>query len=205
MEAAPASLRSEGQPESGRRSAQSGEVFSDANRMPMKKIAVFGNAGGGKSTLARRLADQTYLPLYSLDAIQHPHGGPEIAREEYLRIHAEILQSNEWIIDGYGCRQSSWDRFACADTLIYVDLPLIKHFWWVTKRFLKGLFKTPEGWPEGSPMIRSTMSSYRVLWLCHQHLTPKYRELVAGKSTHTRIHHLRSESEIKTFLKAVTR
>ena len=29
----------------------------------MKKIAVFGNAGGGKSTLARELAELTSLPL----------------------------------------------------------------------------------------------------------------------------------------------
>ena len=29
----------------------------------MKKVAVFGNAGGGKSTLARRVAELTRLPL----------------------------------------------------------------------------------------------------------------------------------------------
>ena len=33
----------------------------------MKKVAVFGNAGGGKSTLSKRLAEMTGLPLVVLD------------------------------------------------------------------------------------------------------------------------------------------
>jgi adenylate kinase family enzyme len=36
----------------------------------MRKVAVFGNAGGDKSTLAKRLAEATGLSLYPLDAIQ---------------------------------------------------------------------------------------------------------------------------------------
>jgi len=48
----------------------------------MQKVAVFGNTGGGKSTLARRVAELT-------------------------------------------------ERFAAADTLIHVDLPLLTHCRWV--------------------------------------------------------------------------
>ena len=40
----------------------------------MRKVAVFGNAGAGKSTLARRLAEITGLPLYPIDMIQFPGG-----------------------------------------------------------------------------------------------------------------------------------
>jgi len=52
---------------------------------------------------------------------------------------------------------------ASADTLVYIDLPLLTHLLWVTKRLLKGLSATPEGWPERSPILSSTLSSYRVL------------------------------------------
>jgi glyoxylase-like metal-dependent hydrolase (beta-lactamase superfamily II) len=41
----------------------------------MKKVAVFGNAGGGKSTLASRLADLTRLPLHTVDMIKFKAGG----------------------------------------------------------------------------------------------------------------------------------
>jgi hypothetical protein len=68
-----------------------------------------------------------------------------------------------WIIDGFGCVSSAWQRFSAADTLIYVDLPLLTHYRWVTKRFIKGLFVNPAGWPDHSPMWSSTISSYHVL------------------------------------------
>lgn len=169
----------------------------------MKKVAVFGNTGGGKSTLAKRLAELTHIPLYPLDLIQYRTGGGKVPHDDYLKAHAALLQRDSWIIDGYGCRESSWERFACADTLIYIDLPLFTHFRWVTKRLFMGLFETPEGWPEGSPMISSTMSSYRVLWLCHQYLTPKYRDLVSAVRQHKRVHHLRSAAEMEAFLEEV--
>ena len=40
----------------------------------MKKVAVFGNAGGGKSTLSKRLAETTGLPLHVLDKIKYQAG-----------------------------------------------------------------------------------------------------------------------------------
>jgi adenylate kinase family enzyme len=98
----------------------------------MKRVAVFGNAGGGKSTLARRLAELTRLPLFSIDMMQFKAGGDKVPDEEYLRQHADILRRDEWIIDGFDSVASAWERFAAADTLIYVDLPLVTHYWWVT-------------------------------------------------------------------------
>ena len=169
----------------------------------MKKVAVFGNAGGGKSTLAKRLAEITHLPLYPVDMIQFRTGGDKVPHDEYLKVHAELLVRDAWIIDGFGCIRSAWERFSAADTLLYIDLPLTTHFSWVTKRLFKGLFATPEGWPEGSPMIRSSVSSYRVLWPCHRRLTPKYRQLVSEARYQKRVHHLRSAKEISSFLDAV--
>src|SRR5258708_7141863 len=128
----------------------------------MKKVAVFGNAGGGKSTLARRLADLTGLPLYPLDLIQFRAAGGEVPRDEFVKRHADLLCRDEWIIDGFGSVATAWERFAHADTLIYIDLPLVTHHWFVAKRLLKGAFVTPEGWPDNSPMWQSTMNSYKV-------------------------------------------
>ncbi|HEX8166870.1 MAG TPA: hypothetical protein VF601_13920 [Beijerinckiaceae bacterium] len=171
----------------------------------MKRVAIFGNTGGGKSTLARRLADLTRLPLYPLDLIQFRPGGGEVPREEYLKAHADLLRRDEWIIDGYGCAASAWERFAHADTLVYVDLPLAIHAWWVTKRLLKGLFVHPEGWPEGSPLWRSTVHCYKVLWLCDRRLTPRYRRFVAEAAASKRVHHVRSAADMAALLDAVKR
>ena len=68
---------------------------------------VFGNAGGGKSTLAKRLADLTRLSLYPLDTIQFRAGGGKVPHDEYLQAHADLLRKDEWIIDGFGCVASA--------------------------------------------------------------------------------------------------
>ena len=169
----------------------------------MRKVAVFGNAGGGKSTLARRLAELTGLPLHVVDMMQFRVGGAAVPQDEFLKAHVELLQQDAWVIDGYGSVKLAWERFSAADTLVYVDLPFFVHLLWITKRLLKGLFITPEGWPEGSPVISSSLSSYRVLWLCHRHLTPKYRALVSEVKSAKRVHHLRSAREISDFLDKV--
>jgi adenylate kinase family enzyme len=170
----------------------------------MKRVAVFGNSGGGKSTLARRLAELTGLPLYPLDLIQFRSGGVAVAHEEYLAAHADILRRDEWIIDGFGCVTSAWERFAAADTLIYVDLQLFVHYWWVTKRLLKAPWVAPEGWPDNSPIWRSTINSYAVVGRCHRCLTPRYRHVVGGTAaSKQQVHHLRSAGQIRRFLEAV--
>ncbi|MGA9382767.1 MAG: hypothetical protein WBV73_28735 [Phormidium sp.] len=49
----------------------------------MKKVAVFGNAGGGKSTLSKRLSQITGLPLHPLDKIKFQSGGTEVPHEDF--------------------------------------------------------------------------------------------------------------------------
>ena len=169
----------------------------------MRRVAVFGNAGGGKSTLARQSAQLTQLPLYPLDTIQYKPGGGAVPHAEYLTVHKELLSRDAWIIDGFGCVASAWERCSVADTLIYIDLPLLTHCRWVTKRLIKGLFVDPEGWPANSPLWSSTMDSYRVVWLCHRRLTPRYRQLVSDAAASKRVHHLRSPAGMKVFLEAV--
>jgi adenylate kinase family enzyme len=171
----------------------------------MKRVAVFGNACARKSTLARRLAAITQLALYPLDLIQFKVGGGEVAHEEYLKVHKDLLRKDEWIIDGFGSVASAWERFSRADTLVYIDLPLATHHWWVTKRFIKGLFVNPEGWPENSPIWSSTISSYKVLWRCHRSLTPQYRQLIADAAASKQVHHIKSQSGIEAFLAQIER
>src|SRR5208337_661823 len=67
----------------------------------MKRVAVFGNAGGGKSTLARRLAEVTRLPLYPLDTIQYQAGGGRVPHDDYLKAHADILRREAFLSRRY--------------------------------------------------------------------------------------------------------
>lgn len=172
--------------------------------LSMKRVAVFGNTGGGKSILSRRLSELTGLPWYPLDLIQYREGGGRYPHEQYLQAHGDLLRRDQWIIDGFGCVPSSWERFAAADTLVYIDLPLSTHYWFVTKRLVSGMFKTPAGWPARSPIWKSTISSYKTVGECDRVLTPQYRQLVADMAGKKSVHHLRSRREVHVFLQSVT-
>lgn len=169
----------------------------------MKKIAVFGNAGGGKSTLSRKLSEVTGLPLHILDKIQYQPGGTPVSPEDYQRAHQQILATDRWIIDGFGSIDTLWPRLDAADTLVYVDLPLYVHGWWVTKRLITGYFAPPAGWPDKSPIWKSSMTSYRALWLCHKRLTPKYRDYIQQAQSIKQVYHLQSVEQISQFLASI--
>lgn len=169
----------------------------------MKKVAVFGNTGGGKSTLSKKLSEITGLPLYILDKIQYQSGGIEVPPEEYKHAHEKILATDRWIIDGFGCMETLWLRLNEADSLVFVDLPLYIHFWWVTKRLILSYFKPPEGWPERSPILKSSLSCYRVLWLCYKHLTPKYRDYVKQVQNTKTVYHIKSTQQISQFIELI--
>ncbi len=89
----------------------------------MKKVIVIGCPGAGKSTFARRLRDKTGLPLYPLDLIWHKSDRTTVTREEFDRALSEILNTDQWIIDGnYG--RTLEMRFMACDTVFLLDLPL---------------------------------------------------------------------------------
>ena len=125
------------------------------------KIAVFGRPGGGKSTLARQIATTAKLPLQQLDLLQYERGGARVRDEEFLRRHTEAMGGERWVTDGFGTPHAFEAMLRAADVLVYVERPTLTHYSWTTKRFLKSPFVQPLGWPEGSPILRSTLSSYR--------------------------------------------
>ena len=169
----------------------------------MKRVAVFGNAGGGKSTLSQQLSEMTGLPWIPLDLLQYRPGGVEVPHAEFKAAHNDLLQQDCWVVDGFGSLDTLWNRLAVADTLIYLDMPVLLHYWWVTKRFFTGAWVTPAGWPEHSPLFRGTLNSYSTIWLCHTKLTPRYRTYVEKNKVAKRVFHLRSRQDIEQFWKTV--
>lgn len=88
----------------------------------MKRVLIIGCPGAGKSTLARRLRDKTGLPLYYLDMIWHKEDETTVSQEEFDTRIDEILEMDEWIIDGSYFRTFK-KRIERCDTVILLDLP----------------------------------------------------------------------------------
>ncbi len=166
----------------------------------MKKIAVFGKPGSGKSTLSKNLASTTGIKLHALDSIVYRKNGDLVDRKIYDEVHQNILSSNNWIIDGFGPIESLYKRLDVADTLIYIELPYVISYWFVTKRLLKGLVIKPEGWPDGSSILKGTLESYKVLRLCPKFWNDSFMQKLEKISTNKSLHVIRSISELNSFV-----
>ena len=166
----------------------------------MKKIAVFGKPGSGKSTLSKNLASATSIKLHALDSILYKKNGDLVDRTTYDKEHENILSSDSWIIDGFGPIESFNKRLDVADTLIYIELPYAISYWLVTKRLLKGLVVKPEGWPDGSSVLKGTLESYKVLKLCPKFWNEDFMQRLEKISDHKSLYVIRSISELNYFI-----
>ncbi|OBT31582.1 adenylate kinase [Vibrio splendidus] len=167
----------------------------------MKKIAVFGKPGSGKSTISKALALATEIELHQLDSIVYKANGEFVEREVFELAHESILKSESWIIDGFGPLSSFNTRLEAADTLVYIDLPYPISYWFVTKRMLKGLFVKPEGWPDGSSVIKGTIQSYKTLKLCPKFWNDDFRARLELRAKEKEVHIIRSVSELNNFVR----
>ena len=89
----------------------------------MKKIIVIGCSGSGKSVFSRSFASIAGIPLYHLDNIWWREDGTNVERAEFDERLSEILQEDEWIIDG-NYKRTMETRMSACDTVIFFDLPL---------------------------------------------------------------------------------
>ena len=94
----------------------------DLKRDP-EKIIVIGSPGSGKSTFARKLRDKTHLPLYYLDMIFHNPDRTTVSREKFDQRLSEILETDEWIIDGNYLRTLPPRFEKCTEVFLF-DLPV---------------------------------------------------------------------------------
>ncbi|WP_191601156.1 adenylate kinase [Marinomonas algicola] len=171
----------------------------------MKKIAVFGKPGSGKSTLSKQLSIATGIPLYQLDSILYKKNGDLVDRKVFDNEHSNILSFERWIIDGFGPMGSFNKRLEAADTLVYIDLPYALSYWLVTKRLLKGMFVKPEGWPDGSSVLKGSLESYKVLKLCPKFWNDNFLQYVEGISENKSVYVVRSIAELNCFVETRTK
>src|SRR5690242_17103800 len=100
----------------------------------MTRVVIIGNAGGGKSTLARKLAVRRGLPYVEIDAVLWLPGWRTASDDVFDAEHARIIADDRWVIDGLGRRASIPSRLARADEIIFIDMPLWMHFWLAAER-----------------------------------------------------------------------
>lgn len=107
----------------------------------MEKILIIGNAGSGKSTFSKKLAQKLQLPLVHLDKIYWTGNWDHLSREEFDEALQKELIKPQWIIDG-NFNRTFPHRLQYCDTVFFFDLPAISCFWGITKRIFQNYGKT---------------------------------------------------------------
>ena len=167
----------------------------------MGRVAVIGNAAGGKSAMCKALSESKGLPVHAVDKIQWKPGWTPSAEMEVEKKLNEIMKNDLWIIDGWGSWKTIQRRFNAADTIILVDHSIWIHFWWALKRQITALF-FPERLdkPEGCNLLQVTVRMFKMIWKIHRKLRPELLELVNSYKGRKEVFHIKSPAQLRHFM-----
>jgi adenylate kinase family enzyme len=190
-------------------------VSSEPRRLPAislagcRRIVIIGITGSGKTTLATRLARHLRAPRVELDEL---HWGPNWtpAPPEHFRAAADAATAHHrWVADGNyrAVRDLVWPR---ADTLIWLDYPLIVNLWRLTRRNIARIATGAELYHGNRESFRTHFLSRDSLYLwalqSHRRRPQDWTDLFAGRDyPHLAILRLRSPKATRRWLARVTR
>src|ERR1700722_6307120 len=89
--------------------------------MVVRRVAVIGSPGSGKSTVARRLGERLALPVVHLDQLFWRPGWVESSMEEFRELHAAVIGRDAWVVDGNYESGDQQARLARADAIVVLD------------------------------------------------------------------------------------
>lgn len=171
----------------------------------MKRIMVTGiSAGAGKSTFARELGNILRIDVYHLDTFFWKPGWVQASIEEFSETQMNIVREPEWIIEGN--YKSTYEiRAERADTIIYLELPLLVCLYRVFKRWYRNRGRTRPDLGEGCP---EKIDWAFLKFICTTYY-PRKRKMAArfkafqSVGSQKTLYQLKGKQEIRSFLEAL--
>ncbi|GIE90174.1 topology modulation protein [Actinoplanes regularis] len=163
-------------------------------RAGMRRIAVVGNGGAGKTTLANRLGALLDLPVTHLDALRYTDDWATVDEGTFVDRQRRVVATERWIIDGNSLA-SLPIRVAAADTVIVVDPPPVVCLWGLLRRrwrYHGG--RHPDGVHD-----RITPAFLRYVWRYRRDHLPGVQACVAEHGGDAEVIHLTSHVRVDLF------
>jgi adenylate kinase family enzyme len=174
--------------------------------MTARRISLVGNAGGGKSLLARELGALLSIPVHAIDDIQW---GPNWSRQPLDGVqtaHDAWLAQDAWIIDGWGDWGALSRRFAASDLIVFVDFPLRVHEQWALRRQAEVALGLRSDWPpKGCSAAEITGRLLELMRQVDREMLPRLRAMLAEDRFASRVVRLRSPREFRAWRRTMLR
>lgn len=169
----------------------------------MRKIAIIGPGGAGKSTVARALGEILGIGVIHLDRLFWRPGWVETPPEEWACIQRGLVAGDAWILDGnYG---GSLDiRLVAADTVIFLDTPRATC---VLRVFRRAVRFRGRSRPDLAPGCRERITGefVRWVWTYPAERRPAILAKLAAYADGRRIVVLRGRRDVRRFLDELRR
>ena len=129
-----------------------------------QRVHVVGTTGSGKTTVAAALSACLNLKHVELDAHHWQPNWSEPLLPAFRQKVKDALSGDSWVVDGnYGkVRDLIWPR---ADTIVWLDYPLLVILWQLTRRTFARIFFRQELWSGNRESLRTALFSRDSLFL----------------------------------------
>ena len=130
--------------------------LSKAEGWLLVKLYLTGPVGAGKSTLARRLAQELSLPCFSMDDVVYEYNPVNRKRSPSERdaIFHDILRRENWVMEDTGrkCFVAAWDE---ADRILLLEPPALLRRYRIVRRWIRqNMGWEPCGYTPSFAMLR---------------------------------------------------
>jgi adenylate kinase family enzyme len=169
----------------------------------MRKVAVMGPTGSGKTTVSRLLAERLGVPHVELDSLFWKPGWVMPSAEEFRPIVAAALDPNGWVVDGNYRHRLGTLVLDQADLVVWLDLPLWTKFRRIFGRTLRRIRTREVLWGTNVDTWRGAFLSRDSLfwWVLKTHY-PTRRTMPQLLASYPNVR-LRSQREVADFLASV--
>lgn len=169
----------------------------------MRKVAVIGGTGSGKSTVSRQLAQRFGVPHIELDALFWKPGWVQSTAEEFRPIVEAALDRSGWVVDGSYRSKLGTLVFDQAELIVWLDMPLRTKLMRLFRRTLRRVRTREVLWGTNVDTWREAFLSRDslFLWLLKTHFRNRRAlpEFLAGYP-HLR---LRSQRDVDRFVEGL--